>query len=284
MTARFYGNGRVGAGRRDARRRSAPGWRAHWAASRHTSGHTASILRDEFLCARAILTPLVTLPPFSMYTCSYSLCLALFSASSAAVCCSSSTLFLHPLDVYTPRRPPPPLSSSSSSSSSSYSSLASTAGPQQCCAIWKLDRWRVSRFKQSERFFHDSPNICPSVVSIDVSLNAFRSVHTHIYIHILYYQYLSTYATISDWFCQPASSSKPKPSIETSLFSIFVSILILIFTLTLSSPNYLFRIFLACNTIYNRSCILTSRTLSKLIDYNKISSENNTLRVIFERP
>lgn len=50
MTARFYGNGRVGAGRRDARRRSARGWRVHWAASRHTSGHTASILRDEFLC------------------------------------------------------------------------------------------------------------------------------------------------------------------------------------------------------------------------------------------
>lgn len=55
MTARFYGNGRVGAGRRDARRRSARGWRVHWAASRHTSGHTASILRDEFLrvCVRA---------------------------------------------------------------------------------------------------------------------------------------------------------------------------------------------------------------------------------------
>lgn len=73
MTARFYGNGRVGAGRRDARRRSAPGWRVHWAGSRHTSGHTASILRDEFLCARAILTPSVSLPPFDVYVLLFSL-------------------------------------------------------------------------------------------------------------------------------------------------------------------------------------------------------------------
>ena len=73
MTARFYGNGRVGAGRRDARRRSAPGWRVHWAGSRHTSGHTASILRDKFLCARAILTPSVSLPPFDVYVLLFSL-------------------------------------------------------------------------------------------------------------------------------------------------------------------------------------------------------------------
>lgn len=99
MTARFYGNGRVGAGRRDARRRSAPGWRGCIERAAAILVDTQPRFSGMNFCVRVLFSP----PRFpchpSMYTCSYSLSTL---SSPLLYLLSRRLLLLDPLSVLSP--------------------------------------------------------------------------------------------------------------------------------------------------------------------------------------
>lgn len=103
MTARFYGNGRVGAGRRDARRRSAPGWRGCIERAAAILVDTQPRFSGMNFCVRVLFSP----PRFpchpSMYTCSYSLSTL---SSPLLYLLSRRLLLLDPLSVLSPHTLP----------------------------------------------------------------------------------------------------------------------------------------------------------------------------------